>query len=212
MFWTVVLEKILEGPLDTKETQPVLPKGNQSWIFIGRTDAEAETLNTLATWCEELTHLKKTLMLEKIEGGRSRGWQRMRWLDGITTQWTWVWVSSGSWWWTGKPGVLQSMGSQRVRHYWARELNWTDVWSCVPSACPTRHMLLLLFPLYRWGNRALRCSVNTYWESESLWGIWQCYSLRMPLFLMVSPMLHSVRKEMLLINSINTSLSSGSIL
>ena len=55
-FWTVVLEKTLESLLDCKEIQPVNPKGNQSWIFIGRTDAEAETPNTLATWCEELTH------------------------------------------------------------------------------------------------------------------------------------------------------------
>ena len=70
---------------------------------------------------------ERTLMLGKIEGRRKRGWQRMRWLDGITpTQWTWVWVSSGNWWWTGKPGVLQSMGSQRVGHNWATELNWTE--------------------------------------------------------------------------------------
>ena len=68
---------------------------------------------------------EKTLMLGKIEGGRSRGWQRMRWLDGIITQWTWVWVNSGSWWWTGRPGLLQSMGSQRVKHNWATKLNWT---------------------------------------------------------------------------------------
>ena len=65
--------------------------------------------------------LEKTLMLGKIEGGRRRGQQRIRWLDGITTQWTWVWVI---WWWTGRPGVLQSMGLQTVRHYWVSELNW----------------------------------------------------------------------------------------
>ena len=65
--------------------------------------------------------LEKTLMLGKIEGGR-RGRQRMRWLDGSLTQWTWVWVNSGSCWWTGWPGMLQSMGSQRVRHDWATEL------------------------------------------------------------------------------------------
>ena len=83
--------------------------------------------------------LEKTLMLGKIEGGRRRGWQRMRWLDGINrldggwdgwmaspTRWTWVWVDSSSWWWTRKPGVLQSMGSQRVGHNWLTELNWTD--------------------------------------------------------------------------------------
>ena len=57
-FWTVVLEKTLEIPLDSKEIQPVHPKGNQSWVFIGRIDVEAET-NTLATWCKELTHLKR---------------------------------------------------------------------------------------------------------------------------------------------------------
>ena len=92
-FWTVVLENSLESPLDCKEIQPVHPKGNQSWIFIGRTDAEADTS---ATWCIGQSHqyfghlmrrpdsMEKTLMLGKIEGGRSRGWQRMRWLDGIT--------------------------------------------------------------------------------------------------------------------------------
>ena len=68
---------------------------------------------------------EKTLMLGKIEGERKRGWHRMKWLNGITTQWTWVWVNSGSWWWTGRPGVLQSMGLQRVGHDWATELNWT---------------------------------------------------------------------------------------
>ena len=66
--------------------------------------------------------LEKTLMLGKFEGRRRRGWQRMRWLDGITTLWTWVWVSSGSLWWTGKPGMLQSMGSQRVGRDWVSEL------------------------------------------------------------------------------------------
>ena len=66
---------------------------------------------------------EKTLMLGKIEGGRRRGRQRMRWLDGITDSWTWVWLSCGSWWWTGKPGVLQSIGSQRVGRNWVTELN-----------------------------------------------------------------------------------------
>ena len=70
--------------------------------------------------------LEKTLMLGGIEGRRRRGRQRMRWLDGITDLITWVWVNSGSWWWTGRPGVLWFMGSKRVRHDWATELNWTD--------------------------------------------------------------------------------------
>ena len=68
--------------------------------------------------------LERALMLGQIEGGRRRGWQRMRWLMASPTRWTWVWVSSRSWWWTGKPAVLQSMGSQRIIHDWVTELNW----------------------------------------------------------------------------------------
>ena len=67
--------------------------------------------------------LEKTLMLGKTERGRRRGRQRMRWLDGLD-RWTWVWVSSGSWWWTGKSDLLQSMGLQKVGHDWLTELNW----------------------------------------------------------------------------------------
>ena len=69
--------------------------------------------------------LEKTLMLGGIGGRRRRGWQRMRWLDGITDSMDIVWVNSGSWWWTGTPGVVWLMGSQRVRHDWATEPNWT---------------------------------------------------------------------------------------
>ena len=82
-FWTVVIEKTLESPLDCKEILTVNPKGNQSWLFIGRTDAEAETP---ILWPPDAKNdsLEKTLMLGKIEGRRKRGRQRMRWLDGIT--------------------------------------------------------------------------------------------------------------------------------
>ena len=80
-FWTVVLEKTLESPLDCKKIQPVHPKGGQSWIFIGRTDAEAEFFCHLM-WNTD--SFEKTVMLGKIEGRRRRAWQRMRWLDGIT--------------------------------------------------------------------------------------------------------------------------------
>ena len=76
--------------------------------------------------------LEKTLMLGKIEGRRRRGWQRMRWLDGITN-WTWVWASSGSWWWTGKPDMLQSIVLQRVEHEWGTELNWTKESEATPE-------------------------------------------------------------------------------
>ena len=127
--WSVVLEMTLESPLDCKEIQPVHPKGDQSWVFIGRTDAEAETPNTLATWCEELTHLKRPWCWEGLGAGGegdNRGWDG--WMASLI-QWTWVWVDSGSWWWTGRPGVLWFMGSQRLGHDWATELNWKECWN-----------------------------------------------------------------------------------
>ena len=65
---------------------------------------------------------EKTLMLGKIDGRSKRGWQKMRWLMASLTQWTWVWVNSRSWWWTGRPGVLQSMRLQRIGHDWVTEL------------------------------------------------------------------------------------------
>ena len=121
-FWTVVLEKTLESPLDCKgSNQSILKEispecsleglmlklklqyfGHPMW----RTDSSA-----------------KTLMLGKIELRRRRGWQRMRWAS--PTQWTEAWVNSRCWWWTGRSGVLQFMGLQRVGH-WVTKLNWTD--------------------------------------------------------------------------------------
>ena len=71
--------------------------------------------------------LEKTLILGKIEGRRRKGWEKMRCWMASPTWWTWVWASSRSWWWTGRPGELQSMGSQRAGHNWATELNWTDI-------------------------------------------------------------------------------------
>ena len=110
--------------LDCKEIQPVYPKGNQSWIFIGRTDAEAETpivwppdgKNWLIwrPWCWE--------RLKAGGEGDDRGWDG--WMASMTL-WTLVWVNSGSWQWTGRPGMLQSMGLQRVGYDWVTELNWT---------------------------------------------------------------------------------------
>ena len=136
-FWTELLEKTLESPLDCKEIQPVHPKGNQSWIFIGRTDFEAETPNTLATWCEELTHLKRPWSWERLKVG-GEGDYRDRWtsvirpemddrLDGITD--SWVGVSSRNSWWIGRLRVLQSMVSQRVGHNWATKVNWGKLWA-----------------------------------------------------------------------------------
>ena len=82
-FWIVVLEKTLESPLDCKEIQPVHPKGDQSWVFIGRTDVELKLLY-FGYLMQRADLFEKILMLGKIEGRRRRGWQRMRWLDGIT--------------------------------------------------------------------------------------------------------------------------------
>ena len=119
-FWTAVLEKTLESPLDCKEIQPVHPKGNQSWIFIGRTDVEAETP---IVWPPDVKNwlIGKDPDAEKDwrwEERDDRGWDG--WMASLT-QWTWVWVNSGIWRWTGRSGMLQSMGSRRVGHNWVTE-------------------------------------------------------------------------------------------
>ena len=112
--------------LECKKIQPVHSE-DQSWAFIGRTDAEAETP---ILWPP---HVKSWLIGKDPDTGRDLGaggeGDNRRW-DGwmaSLTQWTWVWVNSGSWWWTRRPGMLQFMGSQRVGHDWATELNWTEL-------------------------------------------------------------------------------------
>ena len=115
-FHTVVLEKTLESPLDNKEIKPVQPKGNQSWIFIGRTDAEAEAPILWPPKWVEPTLWKRPWCWERLNSGRegdNRGWAGCM---KSPIQWTWTWVNSGRWWGTGRPGMLQTMGSQRVIH------------------------------------------------------------------------------------------------
>ena len=115
-FWTVVLEKTLESPLDCKEIHAIQPKGDQSWLFTGRTDVEAETpIFGHLMWRDD--------SFEDPGEGDNRGWDG--WMASLT-RWTCVWVNSGSWWWTGRSGVLRFMGLQRVRHDWVTELNWTE--------------------------------------------------------------------------------------
>ena len=124
-FWTVVLEKTLESPLDCKEIQPVHPKGDQSWVFIERTDAEAETPVLWLSQREELTHRKRPWCWEGLGAGGEgddRGWDGWK---ASRTRWTWVWVNSGSWWWTGRPGVLWFMGRKELAT--TEWLNWTEL-------------------------------------------------------------------------------------
>ena len=126
-FWTVLLEKTLESPLDCREIQPVYPKGNQSWIFFGRTDVEVETP---ILWPPDG---KNWLTGKDPDAGKDWRWEEKRndrrWEVWVAspTQWTWVWANFGSWWWTGRPGMLQSMESQRDGHDWLTELNWTEL-------------------------------------------------------------------------------------
>ena len=125
-FLTVVLEKTPESLLDCKAIQPVHPKGDQSWIFIWKDWCWSWNSNTLATWCKELIHWKRPWGWEGLKAGGEgddRGWDG--WMASLI-QWTWIFVNSGSWCWTGRPGVLQSTGSQRFRHGWATELNWVQ--------------------------------------------------------------------------------------
>ena len=107
--------------------------------------------------CEELTHLKRPWCCEGLKAGGeedNRGWDG--WMASLT-QWAWVWVNSGSWWWTGRPGMLQSMGLQRVRHNWATELNWTGC------------NIGVLF-------NVLKSKENVFpgseWDSECGYGVW----------------------------------------
>ena len=150
--WTVVLEKTLESPLDCKEIQLVHSKGDRSWVFFGRTDAKAGNSSTLATSCKELTHWKRLWCWEGLGAGGEgddRGW------DGWTaslTRWTWVWVNSGSWWWTGRLGVLRFMGSQRVGHDWATDMNWTELnEKMICCTCP---------------RTSLELTSRSYWEAD----------------------------------------------
>ena len=113
----MVLEKTLESP---RKSVPNIHWKDWCWSW---------NSNTLATWCKELAHFKRPWCWERLKAGGKgddRGWDG--WMASLTQR-TWVWVSSRSWWWTGKPGVLQSMGPQRVRHDWEAELNWAYLFS-----------------------------------------------------------------------------------
>ena len=152
----MLLENTLEGPLDSK-IKLVNPKGNQYWIFI-------RSSNTLATWCEELTDSKSPWCWERLKvggEGDDRGWM------ASPTWWTWVWVSFQSWWWTGKPGVLKSMGSQRVWHDWVTELNCTDNLFGIHVSLLVDFAKKFRFPasLKRWEGMWQRIHSSWSWET-----------------------------------------------
>ena len=124
-FWTVMLEKTLESPLDCKEIQPVHPEGDKSWVFIVRTDVKTETPVLWPPHAKSWLIGKDSWCWEGLGAGAEeddRGWDG--WMASLT-RWTWGWVNSGSWWWTGRSGVFQFMGLWKLRHMrdWT-ELNW----------------------------------------------------------------------------------------
>ena len=126
-FWTVVLKKTLESPLNSKEIKLVNPRGKQPWIFIERTNDEAEAPILWAL------NAKSWLIRKDPDAGKDwrqkgddRGWDC--WMASLT-EWTWVWAGSRRWWRTGRPGVLQPMGSQRTGYDWATEQQNTNQWT-----------------------------------------------------------------------------------
>ena len=135
----MVLEKTLESPLDCKEIQPVHPKGDQPWVFTGRTEAETET--PILWPC----HAKSWLIGKDPDAGRDWGQEEKGTTEDEMAGWhLWlngrVGVNSGSWWWTGRPGMLRFMGLQRVGHDWATELNWQH--TAGPHQFSTMHTAL----------------------------------------------------------------------
>ena len=149
-FWTVLLEETLQRPLDS-EIKPVNPKGNQPWIVIGRTDAEAEAP---VLWPADA---KSQLTGKDPDAGIDWGQEEKGTTeDDMVAQWTWVWANSGREWRTGKPGVLQFMGSQRVRCDLATELNW----------------IVALFLVF-WETSILFSTVTPpiYSPTNSVWGV-----------------------------------------
>ena len=138
-FQIVVLEKTLESPLDSKEIKLVHPKGNQPWILIETTDAEAEApilwVSDVKRWLLEKKKKPWCWKRSKAGEGDNRTWDG--WMASLT-QWTWGWASSGGWWWTGRRGVLQSMGCQKSQtrlSYWTELMNWCETWTIKNAKC-----------------------------------------------------------------------------
>ena len=163
-----MLEKTLKSPLDCKEIQPVHPKGDQSWVFIGGTDVEAETpifwppdskswLIWKDPWCWE--------RLRAGGAGDDRRWDG--WMTSLT-QWTWIWVDSGSWWWTGRPGVLQ-FGARKESDT-TEGLNWTELNSVLRASRTGKTSLQIV--IFRSRFYEPNPSIFTYLEKHSNHSWW----------------------------------------
>ena len=150
-----MLEKTLESLLDCKEIQPVHPKGNQSWIFIGKTDAEVE--NPIL-WPPDVKNWLNPWYWERLEAGEEgddRGWDG--WM-ALLTRWTWVWVGSGSWWWAGSPVMLQSMGSQS----WTRLRDWTELNNWTTKRSQTTCDIFVMFTWADWDSMEIYTCMEVY--------------------------------------------------
>ena len=152
-----------------KEISPGISGKEWCWSWNSR---------TLATSCEELTHWKRLWCWEGLgAGGKGdgRGWDG--WMASLT-RWTWVWVNSGSWWWTGSAGVLRFMGSQIVGHHWATELNWTEGTNCCPLQWSTIHPYKRRIKLFMFGHESTSQLLQVGENSTAR----QCVCLHMHIF------------------------------
>ena len=143
-FQTVGLKKALESPLDCKEIQPVKKEINPEYSLEGL--CQSWSSNTSATWCKELTHRKRPWCWKRLKAGEGDDRGCDVWM-AAPTQWTWVSANSGRWWRTGKPGVLQSVGLQRVRHNWVTKQPPPPRWGSLSKHSPDLRAKVLPPPL-----------------------------------------------------------------